>query len=227
MLISPVLAGTLHAGVSWTLLPLVATWLVGYCAFFAGSLWLKSRCAARYLPALRTYAIASLALGVVVLALQPALARWLVVFVPLIVIGAQQAWVRHDRSLISGAATVTAAALFTFVVVEAVGDPLTRDVTVLALAQLAFLFGTVLYVKTMIRQRGSRAHYVASLSWHTGWLIAAALTSWPLAVVACVLLVRAAWFPHRRTNGKPMTPKQVGLVEMPFHVAVIVSALVS
>ena len=51
-------------------------WMVGYFAFFATSLWLKSRRKARYFPPVRAYAVGSAVLGLLTLALQPSLWSW-------------------------------------------------------------------------------------------------------------------------------------------------------
>lgn len=35
-----------------------------------------------------------------------------------------------------------------------------------AAGAFAYFFGTVLYVKTLIRERGNRAYLIASVAWH-------------------------------------------------------------
>ena len=71
MLTTPFLVGVLSSEPRWVHLPLAALWAVGYFAFFATGLWLKSHRRARYLPPVRAYAAASLLLGALVLALRP------------------------------------------------------------------------------------------------------------------------------------------------------------
>ena len=81
------------------------------------------------------------------------------------------------------------------------------------LAVLAYFTGSLLYVKTMIRNRGDRAYRWTSVGYHAvaaavGAAVGAAV-AWPLGVLGGALLVRAAWLP--RTS---LTPKQVGLLEV-------------
>lgn len=80
--------------------------------------------------------------------------------------------------------------------------------------------GSVLFVKTMIRERGKRSYLLASWGWHAALVVLAALTAlqmapawWLLALVAAVLLIRAVVMPlvARRRRLKPIA---AGLVEM-------------
>lgn len=50
MITIPALSGVVLAGWEWVHLPLLLFWWVGYFAFQAGALWLKSRRRPRYLP---------------------------------------------------------------------------------------------------------------------------------------------------------------------------------
>lgn len=84
----------------------------------------------------------------------------------------------------------------------------------------AYYVGTLLYVKTMIRERGSRGYVVASATFHTLATLALLPASWWLGVVFAALTLRAALAPGRR-----LTPKQVGLGELVLNVVVVVVAL--
>ena len=53
MLAAPLLVGTMATGPRWPHLLLTAFWFAGYFAFFATTLWLKSRRRPRYLPPVR------------------------------------------------------------------------------------------------------------------------------------------------------------------------------
>jgi hypothetical protein len=83
--------------------------------------------------------------------------------------------------------------------------------TGVAAAVGAYLAGTVLYVKTMIRERKSAAHRWASVAYHLAALAVAMVAGWGLAAVGvfALLLLRAALLPGRR-----LTPLQIGLVEV-------------
>ena len=60
MLAGPLLVGVLASEPRWVHLPLTLLWFVGYFAFFAIGLWLRSRRKARYRPPVRAYGLATL-----------------------------------------------------------------------------------------------------------------------------------------------------------------------
>ncbi len=179
---------------------LFACWLSGYFAFFAVSQWLRSRFRPRYLPAVRAYTVATGVLGVGVLAMQPQWWSWAVVFAPLAALSLWLAWRRRDRGLVSGIATVAAASLLPLVMGgDGVwpGVPATELVGV-SLVCFGYFFGTVLYVKTIIRERGSLGWVLASVSWHLACVLVAVLVPSPLprllVAVFFGLMALRAWF---------------------------------
>ena len=202
MLIVPFAVGALDAGLSWRHLPLLLAWLVGYCAFFAAGLWLRSRGKRRYWPPVRTYGVLTVVLALVVIAVQPDAAHWVVVFLPLLAFSLWCSWRRADRSLLSDGVTVLAACLMT-VVAAGCGQRLPKPGTpglagltwlpgadqsrtwVLAGLLLAYFAGTVLYVKTMIRDRGAAGRYRLSVA--SPWL----------GALFAAFAVRAAVVPKR------------------------------
>jgi hypothetical protein len=229
MLASPLLVGILAGGAAWVHLPLAAFWLVGYFAFFATSLWLKARRRAKWFPPVRAYGVASLALGAIVLVVQPELLRWAPLFVVPLGVGLVAAAQRHDRALVSGIATTAGSALMTVVAYDAgPGTDLDRAWQ-LALVQFLYFAGTVFYVKTVIRERDNPAFRWLSGGYHTLALIVVAAVfgvvendgiAWPLMLVFALLLVRAIVVPPYRP-----TPKQVGNAEIVATVAVATTSL--
>jgi len=214
MLLVPFAVGALDAGLSWRHLPLLATWLVGYLAFFAAGLWLRSRGRRRYWAPVRTYGILTIMLGLVVVAVEADALRWAVVFLPLLAFSLWCSWRRMDRSLPNDAVTVLAACLMTVVAAgfgERNGDPLTPGGTgpawlpgadlagiwILTGLLLAYFSGTVLYVKTMIRDRGDAGRYRLSVLFHGAVCVPAALVSPWLGALFVALAVRAAVVPRR------------------------------
>lgn len=220
MLASPLLVGVVASSPRWVHLPLGVLWFVGYFAFFAAGLWLKSGRRPRYLPPVRAYTVASIPPAVAVLVLRPDLAAWAPLFVPPLLVGLWLAARRRDRSLPSGLATITAACLMTPVAFDAgEGSDWSRAWT-LAAVLAAYFVGTLLYVKTMIRERDSKAYYRLSVGYHLAVTAAMATVSWWLVGLFAVLALRAAVLPRRR-----LTPKQVGLLEVGANVAVVAVAL--
>ena len=78
-----------------------------------------------------------------------------------------------------------------------------------AIAAWLYLAGTVFYVKNMIREHGSRAHYVVSVTYHVGALAASVAVSPWLAIPFAWFLVRAVMLP-RFTLRVPV----VGVIEV-------------
>lgn len=212
--------------------------VAGYFGFYAASQWLKSppRRRGRHLPPLLTYTSASAALGLLALHLTgPALLGWIPVFAPLLVPALWLARQRNERALLGGALTTAAACSMTLVLshdspAAVLADwPAARSATLTSLALFGYFFGTVLHVKSLIRERGNSRIATASLLWHLVWAVATLplwglTTSWAwtalfgLATVRTTLLFRAA-----RT--RPVRPAVIGLIEVGLSLLVLVCAL--
>ncbi|WP_092611316.1 YwiC-like family protein [Raineyella antarctica] len=212
-------------------------WLVGYFTFHATSVWLKSRRQARYRRPVLVYGAITAALGLLTWALAGvALAWWVVPFVPVLAVALALAASRHERALVGGLLTVAAACLV--VLVAAYASPAevpSSDGTAvgLALACLGYFGGTVFFVKSMIRERGNAGFLAMSVGWHVAVLAAAVVASlltgfpWAWAVLFAILVVRSLALPlvgPMRTDGLRFTPKQLGLAEGVFSLALMVIA---
>ncbi|MBK8461774.1 MAG: YwiC-like family protein [Nigerium sp.] len=227
-----------RAGVSgsWTA-TLFAFWLLGYFAFNAASGWLKAPPRRRppFAKPLATYVIASAVAGLATVLLGGwGMAWWAVVYVPLLLPALWLASRRRERATLGGALTIAAASLMLLVV--RFPDPVTlldagADAVrplLLAGAMFAYFFGTVLYVKTNIRERGSRPFLIASIGWHAGATVAAsALASagplpWWWAGFFLITTVRAADVPRR-----VWTPRRIGFLEACLCVVMLIGHLVS
>ncbi|HQR27117.1 MAG TPA: YwiC-like family protein [Nocardioides sp.] len=220
MLASPLLVGMVAGGFAWVDLPLAAFWFVGYLAFFATSLWLKSGRRAKWFPPVRAYSLLAAGLGLVVVAMDPALLRWAPAFVLPLGIGLWAAAHRHERDLLAGLATVLASGLVTVVAYDAGGTgPLTRGWQ-LGAVQFLYFAGTVFYVKTVIRERDNPAFLRLSVAVHAASAAAMAWLSWWLVAVFALLTARAAVVPRLRP-----TPRQVGIGEIASTVVVAVVSL--
>lgn len=214
MLIVPFAVGALDTGPSWRHLPLLFAWLAGYFAFFAAGLWLRSRGKRRYWPPVPAYGVLTVVLGLVVIAVEPDVLHWAVVFLPLLAFSLWFSWRRLDRSLLNDGVTVLAACLMTVVAagsgerVGQWGEPSLAGLAwlpgadqgrtwVLAGVLLAYFAGTVLYVKTMIRDRGDVGRYRLSVTYHVAVCVPAVIVSPWLGVLFAAFAVRAAVVPKR------------------------------
>lgn len=225
MLVVPWLLGAAHMvrhdGDVVSALLLLVFWMAGYFAFFATSQWLRSRCKPRYRGAVFTYAAVTGALGVGLLVLRPEWWSWALVFSPLVGLSLWLSWRRRDRGLLSGATTVAAACLLPLVMGSQGVWPWTVPVELVGVALVCFgyFFGTVLYVKTLIRERGSRGWVAASVAWHVACLVAAlalpdALPRVAVGVFFALMASRALVVPWLGPlRGRTVKAKDAGLGE--------------
>ncbi len=239
MLIVPFTVGVLDAGPNWRHLPLPFALSAGYLSFYATGLWLRSRCKPRYWPPVRSYGILAVLLGLVVVVIEPELLRWATVFLPLLAISLYLSWRRADRTLLNDGLTVLASCLMP-VVVAGVGGHAGRPGTpalaalawlpgadqvhpwILAGLLLAYFAGTILYVKSMIRDRGNPRRYTLSVAYHVAVCVPAAIASPWLGVLFVALAARAAVVPRRWPG---LTPAMIGVGEIAASLALAVSLL--
>ncbi|MFN8074130.1 MAG: YwiC-like family protein [Kineosporiaceae bacterium] len=214
MLALPFLAA-LHHGTAWAQVPLAVAWVAGYLASYFAGLALKSRRWSRYLPQLLVYAALAVAGGGLVVALAPRV----LLAAPLFAAGAAALALasrrRRDRSLAAGLVAVAQASAMALVVPVAAGRPAGTGWGE-ALTCALYLTGSLLFVKTMIRERNSPAYRRASAAYHLAALVGAAALDPLLAVPFAALLGRAAALPGRRV---PVVA--VGMMELAASVVLL------
>ena len=101
------------------------------------------------------------------------------------------------------------------------GEPATARA---AIAASVYLVGSVLLVRSMIRERGNTWFLAASIGFHAfGLLAMAAVLGWPYAVLAAALLARAIALPlaQARSDGRSrrLRPVHIGIVEIGASIA--------
>ena len=238
MLLLPFVVGTVRgvqdAGFRPVTLALGALWLAGYLAYSAAGLWLKSRRRPRPRRPPPTPGAAAAVRGTGVRPRDPALAAWAPAFVPFLALGLWASARRTERSVAAGGALTVAAALMT-VVAYAACRPAGASVLavpavvwLVAALLLAYLFGTVLYVKTMIRPPPPRAAAPAPAAPPAAAPRAAGgaaggpdPTGWWATAFLAAATARAAVLPGRR-----LSPRAVGTGEIVATVLLLVVALV-
>lgn len=234
MVVVPPILGIVEGGFRWAHIPLYALWFIGYFFFYCATVWLRSHCKARYAAPVKAYGAAVLGLGLISLVCAPFLWRWALLFAPLVAVAALAAWKREDRSLASGLDTVAAASLMVPVMYDvstdgAAGLGGTAHVWALAALFFGYFAGTVFYVKTNIRERGSTPYLFASVAWHAAWTAAVialamhdAIGRWH-AVVWALMAARAVAVPLYGRIRTPLPVRAIGIGEILASIAFIVT----
>ncbi|QTB91984.1 YwiC-like family protein [Bifidobacterium saguini] len=230
MALAPALAGAIYGSVWSVIKPdasmtaagwlVLICWVLCYCVEFTAARWLKSHCNARYLPPVIGYCITLIVVGLPFLIMHIDILVWAPLYTVLAAVSFAGAWFRRERSLWANAAAVIAASLMATITLHyAANSPSIPQVSlpglVLSLCFAATQFGSVLFVKTMIRERGKRSYVVTSWVWHVAllaWWIAAANQNLFLVILGLILLARAIALPLIARH-QQVRPVIVGITE--------------
>ncbi|SFK29656.1 YwiC-like protein [Cellulomonas sp. KH9] len=204
MLVVPPVVGGVLGGWSWRHVLLLVAWLVGYLAYHAAGLWLRSGRRPRYRGPVVTYGAVGLVLLAALLAVAPRLLVWAPAFLPLLVVSLVASVRRADRSWWNDTVTVLAAALLTPVAAGlGTGDPAPRTVWTATAVLAAYFLGTVPYVKSLIRERDDPRVRRASVAYHLVVAAVGAVVHPLLGCVGALLALRARLVPHRWPQVRP------------------------
>ncbi len=216
MLVVPWLAGVLLAGFRWSHLALLAAWVAGYLLSYFVMQAVKTRRPRRFRAQLLVYGVPTVLFGGLVLVLRPQLLWFGLVYVPLLLVNVVYAGRRRERDVVNDLASVVQSSVMLLVAAAVAGVPVS-EVWLPFLAVLAYFTGTVLYVKTMIRERGSAAYRQASVAFHLA-VFAGSLWVHPLLGAFFGLALVRAWV----LPGRGLRPKQVGILEVVLSVLLVV-----
>ncbi|HET9519052.1 MAG TPA: YwiC-like family protein [Actinoplanes sp.] len=219
MLVVPWLAGVLVVGLRWPHLPLLGAWLAGYPLSYYALQAVKTRRLQRVKAQLALYGSAAAVLAAVVAVARPSVLLYLPAYAVLLAVNVLHARLRRERALLNDLASVAQSCLMLFVVASVAGVEPVQVVPAFLVVTLYFT-GTVLYVKTMIRERGNVVYQRLSAALHTLALAVASLLGVLVVALFALLLVRAVALPRQ-----PLTPKQVGIIEIVACVLVLVAAV--
>jgi hypothetical protein len=221
MLLVPWLTGVLIAGFHWAHVPLLGAWLAGYLLSYYVLQAVKTRRLSRVKPQLLLYGPITAALGLLVVTVRPQLLIYAPGYALLLALNVFYARRRRERALLNDLTSVVQSCLMVFVAATAAGTGAGTGQAIPAFtAVLLYFTGTVLYVKTMIRERGNVSYYWASVIYHVFAVGVAAFLSIPIAAVVALLLARSAALPRYR-----LTPKNVGIIEIVASTLVLITAV--
>jgi hypothetical protein len=231
MLAVPLLLGVAASRPSAWQLVLAAAAVAGYLASATWQAWVRARRRPSFVRSLRIYGAAFAVLAAILVVLFPGLIVAGVVLVPAAVFslagarpGARREIGDTLAQLLQAIVLAPAAAY-----VSAAFDP-PRVAAYTAVAAV-YLVGTVLVVRSVLRERGNTPFAIGSVAFHAALVIlAVGLLPPAWAVVAAGLAARAAalpWVQRRRAGtSRPLRPVQVGAVEAVAALAVVVVAFV-
>jgi len=212
MLFIPFLFGMFASKPVWLHALLFLGWLLVYLFSYPFFQWLRTKKKKMYVRPMQLYGGLLIPTGVLLLVLEPALARWVPLFIPLFLVNGYYASRNRERALLNDLAAVVQFSLMVFVAYQAGGGTDWMLAAELFGLSVLYFAGTVLYVKTMIREKHNRKYYALSVGYHLALLAAGALwfPHWMLLPLA-VLLVRAVWSPRTQ-----LTVKQTGMLEFVY-----------
>ncbi len=229
MLAVPLLMGVAASAPSAWQLVLAAASVAGYLAAATAQAWLRARRRPTFVPSLVAYGAVFAVAGVALLVAFPVLALAAVVVIPAgaLVVGGARPGTPRDLANSLGQ---TAIALVLVPAAALTSGAWEADAVVRAtLVAAGYLVGTVLVVRSVIRQRGNRGFAALSVGFHAALAVAAAVTlAWPYAVYFAGLTGRAVALPlvERRRAGtaRPLRPVHVGIVEIVASTVLVVLA---
>ena len=232
MLAVPLLLGVAASrSTAWQLV-LAAAAVAGYLATASATHWLRTRRHGGDAVPLATYGLAFFVLGLVLVATHPSLLATLIVVAPAGAVTLRGTRAGRPRGLDVSLAEV-AQALVLLPAAALLGPPVATT-TVLRATLVAglYLVGTVLVVRSVIRERDNAGFAAATVGYHAAVvLVEAVLLPWPYVVLASALTMRSAALPllRRRWAGgpHPLRPVHVGLVEIVASASLVALAFVA
>ncbi len=232
MISAPILIGAKLSNFSWAHLLLFAFWLIGYFDFYALTKWLKAKFNKRYRMPVIVYSLVASTLGIILLILYPRLISWSPPFIIFSALSLWAAWKRNERGMLSNISTILAACLM-LPLAYGLGIPAweipIRVWIITAIFTLYFL-GSVFYVKTNIRKRGSVSWYWTSCIFHTLsfifisyiWIIG--YGNLLLLLIWIVILLRAILVPQYGKKVR-IKAKNIGISELILSLTLMLSVL--
>jgi YwiC-like protein len=208
--------------------------LVLGCAAFAGYLtsatlqaWARARRPPEYRPPMLAYGTVFAVTGLLLVVAFPSLLLSLVVVVPtaIVVLGGARPGTRRD--LANSLAQIAQALVLVPAAAYVSGEVDVERIVAYTAVAAAYLVGTVLVVRSVLRERGNEAFAALSVGFHVAvMLLAIWLYPAGYALLAVALTARAIALPvvgQRWASGSHrLRPIYVGVVEIVASVAVVV-----
>ncbi len=226
MLALPLLLGVAASRPDAWQVVLAGAALSAYLGSAAFQAWSRARRPPEYRVPILVYGVTFVVLGGLLVLAWPALLLAGLVVVPagLVVFGGARPGTRRD--LANSFAQVAQALVLVPATAYVSGAFESERVAAYLAVAAAYLIGTVLVVRSVLRERGNDRFAAISVGFHLATVVGAVLfLPWPYTVVAAGLTARAVALPvvQRRRAGtpSPLRPVQVGIVEIAASAAVV------
>lgn len=214
----------------WQIVLAVAA-VAGYLASATAQAWLRARRRPSFRPSLIVYGGVASAAGLVLVIGHPALLLSIVVLGPATAIVMTGARPGTPRDLANSFAQ-TAMALVLLPAAAYVSGDFDGPTVIRSLVVAGgYLVGSVLTVRSVLRERGNPVYFWISVCYHAAVVVLLAVTAgWPYALYGAGLLARAIALPvmERQRAGTPraLRPVQVGVVEIVASTIIVILAFV-
>lgn len=241
MVLAPAMVGTVSVGLSgrpfvhaFAMALLISwDWVLCYCTQYALSRWILSPAGRRSAAAWLGWTLATVICGCATLVAAPGLLRWAPIFAILCAVSLSGIAVRHSASgMVSQTAGIIASCLIPGVLPSAVDPaasvlpdgmawwlafvwwpPQAFDAPLVTAAAMMFAyeFGSLLFVRSMVRRFGDHRYRQAAILWHVGILLAAMMAAylgvftrpWAAILAALVLTARVGVWDAANTRQRP------------------------
>jgi hypothetical protein len=228
MLLVPLLVGVAASRPSAWQLVLAGAALSGYLASATLQAWSRARHAPEYRSPILAYGGAFACLGLILVVAFPPLLLSLVVVIPTAAVVFRGARPGTRRDLANSLAQVAQVLVLVPAAACVSGEVDGARIFAYTAVAAAYLVGTVLVVRSVLRERGNTGFAVLSVAFHA---IVTALALWLLpggyGLLAAGLTARAIALPivqRRWASGPhPLRPIHVGIVEIASSIAVVVT----
>ncbi len=229
MLAVPLLLGVAASGPSPWQLVLAGAAVAGYLDSATAQAWLRSRRRPDFVPSLVVYSAVLAVLGARLVVAFPALILAGLVIVPAGAVTMAGARPGTKRDLANSLSPVVVALVLVPAAAWVSGTFDAAAVLAATAVAAAYLLGSVLVVRSVIRERGNPGFALASVAYHVGLVVlAAAFLPAPYALVASVLALRAVALPvvqrRRAATARPLRPIHVGMTEIVVSTLLVVVA---
>jgi len=227
MLLVPLLLGVAASRPNAWQLVLAGAALTGYLTSATLQAWSRARRPPEYRSPIVVYGAVFAVLGLLLLVAFPALLLSLIVVVPTAIVVFHGARPGTRRDLANSFVQVAQVLVLVPAAAYVSGEVDVERITAYTAVAAAYLIGTVLVVRSVLRERGNTRFAALSVGFHAVvTLLAFVLLPGAYGLVAAGLTARAIALPvaqRRRASGAhPLRPIHVGIVEIVASIAVVV-----